>query len=173
MWPRTNVLTTMSRTAFNTAGCVSSSVSISSPLRTENGVSRDDGRRPGFRNVAFLLHCIHSLCFLTEGIRSVPVREITAALSETNTEPSNSVRWRWGGGTRSFKNFRKNCGIATDYGLDGPGLNPGGDEIFRTCPGRPWGPPSLLYNGYRFFYGGRGGRGMGLTPTSAEGRRKR
>ena len=26
-------------------------------------------------------------------------------------------------------------GIATDYGLDGPGLNPGGDEIFR--PSRP------------------------------------
>jgi hypothetical protein len=22
-------------------------------------------------------------------------------------------------------------GIATDYGMDGPGLNPGGDEIFR------------------------------------------
>ena len=22
-------------------------------------------------------------------------------------------------------------GIATDYGLDGPGLNPGGDEIFH------------------------------------------
>ena len=30
--------------------------------------------------------------------------------------------------------------IATDYGLDGPGSNPGGDEIFRTCPDRPWGP---------------------------------
>jgi hypothetical protein len=26
-------------------------------------------------------------------------------------------------------------GIATDYGLDGPGSNPGGDEIF--CPSRP------------------------------------
>jgi len=26
-------------------------------------------------------------------------------------------------------------GIATDYGLDGPGPNPGGDEIFR--PSRP------------------------------------
>ena len=25
--------------------------------------------------------------------------------------------------------------IATDYGLDGPGSNPGGDEIFR--PSRP------------------------------------
>ena len=35
-------------------------------------------------------------------------------------------------------------GIATDYGLDGPVSNPGGDEIFRTCPDRPWGPPSLL-----------------------------
>ena len=23
-------------------------------------------------------------------------------------------------------------GIATDYGLDGPGSNPGGEEIFRT-----------------------------------------
>jgi hypothetical protein len=26
-------------------------------------------------------------------------------------------------------------GIATDYGVDGPGSNPGGDEIFR--PSRP------------------------------------
>jgi len=34
-------------------------------------------------------------------------------------------------------------GIATDYGLDGPGSNPGGDEIFR--PSRPaLGPTHLL-----------------------------
>jgi hypothetical protein len=26
--------------------------------------------------------------------------------------------------------------------------NPGGDEIFRTCPGQHWGPPSLLHNRY-------------------------
>ena len=45
-------------------------------------------------------------------------------------------------------------GIATVYGLDGPGSNPGGDENF--CPSRPaWGPPSLLYNGYRVFPGGK------------------
>jgi hypothetical protein len=31
------------------------------------------------------------------------------------------------------------------------GWNPGRDEIFRTCPDRPCGPPSLLYNGYRVF----------------------
>ena len=46
-------------------------------------------------------------------------------------------------------------GIATGYGLDGPGSNHLGGEIFRTSPDRPWGPPSLLYNGYRVFPGGK------------------
>ena len=45
------------------------------------------------------------------------------------------------------------AGIATRYGLDGPGSNPGGGEIFRTRPDRPWGPPSFLYNGNRDFRG--------------------
>ena len=35
------------------------------------------------------------------------------------------------------------------------GSNPGGGEIFRTCSDRPWGPPSLLYDGYRVFPGGK------------------
>jgi hypothetical protein len=35
------------------------------------------------------------------------------------------------------------------------GSNPGGGEIFRTCPDRPWGPPSLLYNGHGVFPGGK------------------
>ena len=34
------------------------------------------------------------------------------------------------------------------------GSNPGGGEIFRTCPDRPWGTPSLLYKGYGVFRGG-------------------
>jgi hypothetical protein len=44
-------------------------------------------------------------------------------------------------------------GIATAYGLDGPGIDSrwGGGEIFRTCSGRHWGPPSLLHGGYRVF----------------------
>jgi hypothetical protein len=29
------------------------------------------------------------------------------------------------------------------------GSNPGGGEIFLTHPDRPWGPSSLIYNGYR------------------------
>jgi len=47
-------------------------------------------------------------------------------------------------------------GIATSYGLDGPGIESRlGGEIFLTCLDRPWGPPSLLYNGYWVFPGGK------------------
>ena len=35
------------------------------------------------------------------------------------------------------------------------GSNPGGGEIFCTRPDRPWGPSSLLYEGYRIFPGGK------------------
>ena len=58
--------------------------------------------------------------------------------------------------------------IATDYGLDGPGSNPSVDEIFR--PSRPvlW-PTQPLYNGYRFFPGGkvRPGRAADHLPPSS------
>jgi hypothetical protein len=43
-------------------------------------------------------------------------------------------------------------GIATRYGLDGPGPNPGGGEIFRNVYTGPGVPPSLLYV-YRVFPG--------------------
>jgi len=43
--------------------------------------------------------------------------------------------------------------------------NPGRDEIFRTCPDRPWGPPSLLYNGYRVFPGGKERPGRNADPS--------
>jgi len=43
-------------------------------------------------------------------------------------------------------------GISTGYGLSGPGIeSQWGGKIFRNCPDRPWGPPSLLYNRYRAF----------------------
>jgi len=55
-------------------------------------------------------------------------------------------------------------GMATGYGLDGPGIESWWwRAIFRTCPYRPWGPPSLLYNGYRVFPGVKSGRGVALT----------
>ena len=55
-------------------------------------------------------------------------------------------------------------GIATDYGLDGPGSSPGGGTRFSARPYRPWGPPSLLYDGYPVFPAGvKCGRGVLLT----------
>ena len=44
------------------------------------------------------------------------------------------------------------------------GSNSGGGEIFRTCPERPWGLPSLLYNEYRVLSGVKSGRGVTLSP---------
>jgi len=61
-------------------------------------------------------------------------------------------------------------GIVTGYGLDGPGIESRwGGEIFRTRPDRPWGPPSLLYNGYRVFPGSkeRPGRDADPSPSSS------
>jgi len=36
---------------------------------------------------------------------------------------------------------------------------------FSARPYRSWDLPSLLYNGYRVFAGGRGGKGVRLTPS--------
>jgi hypothetical protein len=49
------------------------------------------------------------------------------------------------------------------------GSNHGGGEIFRTCPDRPWGLPSLLDNGYRVFLRGkeRPGRDANPSPPSS------
>ena len=59
-------------------------------------------------------------------------------------------------------------GTATRYGLDES--NPGGGKISRKRTDLPWGPPSLLHNGYWVF---PGGKAAGVwrwppTPSSAE-----
>jgi hypothetical protein len=59
-------------------------------------------------------------------------------------------------------------GIATRYGLEGPGIESRWGEIFRTYPDRLQGPPSLLYNGYWVFPGvRRPGRDAGHKPPSS------
>ena len=45
------------------------------------------------------------------------------------------------------------------------GSNPGRGEIFRTCPDMLWGPPSLLYNGYRVIPGGKAAGTWRWPPT--------
>jgi len=66
-----------------------------------------------------------------------------------------------------FSGPASSVGIATGYGLDGPGIESrwgGGCEIFRTCPDRPWGPSSILYKGYRVFPGNKERPGRDADP---------
>jgi hypothetical protein len=54
------------------------------------------------------------------------------------------------------------------------GSNPGEGKIFRICPDRPWGPPSLLYNGYWVFPKGKEqpGRDADPSPPSSGGQER-
>jgi hypothetical protein len=57
-------------------------------------------------------------------------------------------------------------GIATGYGLDGPEIESRWRRDFPHLPNRPWGQPSLLYNGYRIFPGGRKRPGRDADPSA-------
>jgi len=59
--------------------------------------------------------------------------------------------------------------IGTVYRLDGPGIKPQCGRYFPHCPDLPWGSPSLLYNGYQIFPGGKatGQWHWPPTPTSS------
>ena len=54
-------------------------------------------------------------------------------------------------------------GIATDYGLDGPVSNPGGDEIFLPSRPAPGAHPASCTMGTGSFPGVKCGRGVLLT----------
>jgi hypothetical protein len=51
------------------------------------------------------------------------------------------------------------------HGLDGPGIEPWWGRDFSAHADRPWGPPSLLYNGYRVFPGGKERPGHDADPS--------
>jgi len=56
--------------------------------------------------------------------------------------------------------------IATRYGLEGLGIEFQWGQDFRTRSARLWGAPSLLYNGYQVFPGGKWrGRGVDHPPV--------
>ena len=62
-----------------------------------------------------------------------------------------------------FSSFSLCATVATAWTVRGS--NPGGGEIFRTRPDRPWGPPYLLYDEYRVFPGGKPARVWRWPPT--------
>jgi hypothetical protein len=98
-----------------------------------------------------VLHCVHiSGCLLSSHyvFKLMSRRHSDYFISSESLCIINpSTRWRVGRDS--------SVGIATRYGLDGPGIESRWDEIFRTHPDWPWGPPSLLYNGYRVIPGGK------------------
>jgi hypothetical protein len=53
-------------------------------------------------------------------------------------------------------------GIATRYGWTARGSSTVGSYIFHSLSDRPWGPPSVLYNGYRVVFREYNGRGVAL-----------
>jgi hypothetical protein len=55
------------------------------------------------------------------------------------------------------------AGRVTRYVLEDQGIECRWGEIFRNYPDRLRDPPSLLYNRYRVFPGGKSGRGVMLT----------
>jgi len=55
--------------------------------------------------------------------------------------------------------------VATGYGLDGPGSNPGGGRDFPHLSRPALGPHSLLHNGYRVFPGGKERPGRDADPS--------
>ena len=90
--------------------------------------------------------------FVSEWIRTLTVSKIITVLIIILWEPGSVV------------------GTATGYGLDGPGIESWwGRDYPRTCPDQHWGPPSLLYNGYRVFPRGkeRPGRDADPSPPSS------
>ena len=61
------------------------------------------------------------------------------------------------------------CSAALRFYWTVRGSNTCGVEIFRTCPDRPCGSRSILYNGYRVLPGGkeRSGRDADPSPHSS------
>jgi hypothetical protein len=73
------------------------------------------------------------------------------------------------GGTYKYHGPGSSVGIATELRAVRYGDRiPVGGEIFRTCLDRPCGPPSLQFNWYRVFPGGkvRPGRDADHSPPS-------
>jgi hypothetical protein len=112
--------------------------------------------------------------------------------ADSKTFPIQGRRWRhlnWLTNCRCWRGYRGPTGyeyspgtnccpeilnwsyIQPRYGLNGPGIEfrwwwwGGGGEIFRTRPDWPWGPPSVLYNGYWVIPGGKAAGAWRWPPT--------
>ena len=85
-------------------------------------------------------------------------REIIAVCSQIHTKHKNTVC----GQNVELLNVKLVVHIVTTGLVKVKSL--ANRRIFRTWPERPWGPPSLLYNGYRIFSRGKERPGRDANP---------
>ena len=97
-----------------------------------------------------------------EHCRSMQIHRHRIALKGVSKNKSSDG----GSDSRDMLCTRAATGIAMGWTVRGS--NPGGGEIFRIRPDRPWVPPSLLYDGYRVSSPElkRSGRGVDHRPPS-------
>ena len=93
-----------------------------------------------------------------EGVGDVQSVGTSTAIRDVNTEKVKELLKKGGPGKSSPYSDSLQAGWSWDRILVG-------DRIFRTSPDHPWGPPSLLYNGYRVFPGGKAAREWRWPPT--------
>ena len=63
----------------------------------------------------------------------------------------------------TVQNRGRDSSVATGWTVRG--AYSGGDDIIRTRPDRPWGPPNLLYSAYRIIPGGKAAGAWHYPPT--------
>jgi len=109
---------------------------------------------------------------VASGTRCIIRYEILFKLSARHVAQELGSKNILNGRFKYTANYLNSCGpsssvgIATDYGLDGPGIESRWvARFFRTCPDRPCGPPSRLYNGHRVFPGGKERSRSDADPT--------
>jgi hypothetical protein len=102
--------------------------------------------------------------FVARAVDRIQMMQLLMAISRSRTRSVALCRYL--DSLHNWRGLGSVVGIATGYGLDGPVIESRwGGENFRTCPDRPWVPPSLLYNGYRVFPGGKGRPGRDADPS--------
>jgi hypothetical protein len=133
------------------------------------------GRKFGNNVVRYFTNFLFSPCMLyipPHRIILHPITQIIPSGLQAVQQTVSSDMWKWGLRYALYINFcwttyhflKKYCclkvrgssvGIATRYELDGAEIESPYEEIFHTRPDSPWGPPSLLFNGYRVFLGSK------------------
>ena len=106
-----------------------------------------------------------NVCFLPSSLVYTPKSDTyfhPLAEGHVNRKAVQLCLWFWSGKYMA-RGPGSSVGIVTDYGLDGPGSSPGGDEIFPPVQTDPGAHPASCTMGTGSFLGVKCGRGVLLT----------